>query len=49
MAALSQPYGSGTAALQADSHQAAAANALVYFKRKGYTRDPPAHYAMFCD
>ena len=41
--------GHGTAALQADSQQAAALQALILLNRAGFSRPPPAHYAMFCD
>jgi dsRNA-specific ribonuclease len=40
--------GHGTAALQADSQQAAAKEALIFLKNRGFSRLPPAHYAMFC-
>jgi len=40
--------GHGTAALQADSQQAAAKEALIFLKNRGFSRPPPAHYAMFC-
>jgi len=40
--------GKGTAALQADSQQAAAKKALALLKKQGFVRPPPAHYAMFC-
>jgi len=40
--------GSGTAALQSDSQQAAAAIALVFLKKKGISKPIPPFYAKFC-
>ena len=40
--------GQGTAALQADSQQAAAKVALTVLKTRGYSRALPAYYAKFC-
>jgi len=41
--------GRGTAALQADSRQAASEQALAFLKQRGYTRAIPDYYARFCE